>query len=85
MNGNNLNLSNDQMNSLLGAASQKLGTSPEVLKSQLDQGKIEEVVKNLDPKTATKINSMLQNPKALEAMLQNQKVKDMLKGLMGNK
>jgi len=82
---NNLNVSGEQMNTLLNIASKKLGKTPEQLQAELDQGKMDELVKNLDPKVAGQVNGLLKNPKALEAMMGNEKVKNMLENLMGKK
>jgi len=73
------------MNTLLNIASKKLGKTPEQLQAELDQGKMDELVKNLDPKVAGQVNGLLKNPKALEAMMGNEKVKNMLENLMGKK
>ena len=82
---NNFNLPDDKLNAMLQMAGQKLGRSPEQLRSELQSGKMDNVLKNLDPKTAGQIQGLLQNPKALEAMLQSDKVKNLLNGLMGGK
>lgn len=82
---NNLNLSPDKMESLLKIASQKLGKEPDELKNQLEQGNLNNVIGGLNPKLQNQISSIANNPKAIEAMLQNPNVANMLSGLMGGK
>lgn len=80
---NNFNLPDDKLDSLLKLAGKKLGRDPNQLRSELESGKLDGVLGNLDSKTATQMNGLLQNPKALEAMLQNEKIRNLLNGLMG--
>lgn len=80
---NNFNIPPDKLNSLLQTAGQKLGRSPEELRGELESGKLDNVLSGLDANTANKVNGLLQNPKALETMLQNPQVQGLLKNLMG--
>lgn len=81
---NNFNISPDKQNALLQMAAQKLGKDPEEMKSQLESGKLDSLTKNMDAKSLGQINSLLQNPKAIEALLGNDKVRAML-GNLGKK
>lgn len=80
---NNLNIPDDKLNTMLQMAGQRLGRDPEELRSELQSGKMDNILGGLDPKAAGQIQGLLQNPKALEAMLQNDKVKNLLNSLMG--
>lgn len=82
---NNLNLSNDSLNALLGMAGKKLGQDPAALKQQLESGNLNGLLSSLDPNAQAQINQALQNPKQIEALLGDQKVKNMLSNLMGGK
>lgn len=82
---NNLNISPDKMDSLLKAASQKLGKDPDDLKAQLEQGNLNNIIGGLDPSLQNKITSLANNPKAVESMLQNPGVANLLSNLMGKK
>lgn len=82
---NNFNLSEDKLNTLLSIAGKKLGKDPDQLKQQLESGQLDNVLGSMDQKNAGKINTLLQNPKAIETMLQNEGVRNMLNGLLGNK
>lgn len=75
---NNLNLSDEKLSQLLGMAGQKLGQSPESLKNQLQQGDLSGILGKLDPKTANMVSGLMNNPKALEALMQNDQMKAML-------
>lgn len=79
----NINLSDQNKSALLKLAQQKLGADPEKLQQQLDSGNAEELVKNLDPKTQAKVNGLLQDPQALNSLLQNPAVQNLLKSLGG--
>lgn len=80
---NNFNLSEDKQRALLEMAGKKFGKSPEELKAQLESGQLDSLLGNIDTQKKDQINSLLQNPKALEAMLQNEQVKKLLGGLLG--
>ncbi len=79
----NLNLSEANKNLLLKLAQQKLGADPEQLRRQLDTGNVEELVKNLDPKTQATVSGLMQNPQALNTLLKNPQVQNLLKSLSG--
>lgn len=79
----NMNLSPEKMDSLLKIAGQKLGRDPAELKTQLENGNMEQMLGKLDPKTQTQITSLMNNPKALETLLGNEKIRNMVAGFMG--
>jgi len=78
---NNLNLSDDKVNALLNMASQKLGKSPDDLKSQLQSGNLDSLMGGIDPKAASQIQNLLSNPAALEALMKNEQLRKLLGGL----
>ena len=82
---NNMNFSPDKMDTLLNIAGKKLGKDPEALKQQLESGDLSHVINGLDKNAQNKIGKLLNNPKELEAVLQSDKVKNMLSGLIGKK
>lgn len=79
---NDLNLSPDQMNALLGMASKKMGADPQRLKQQMESGQTDALLSALPADKQAQISALLQNPKAIEQMMQNPLVKQLLKGLM---
>ncbi len=82
---NNLNLSPDQVDSLLRMAGEKLGTDPNQLRQQLESGSLGNILGKMDPGSAAQVNKVLQDPQALQQMLSSQKVQVMLKALLGGK
>lgn len=77
-----MNIPDDKLNSLLQIAGSKLGKDPQQLRADLEAGKLDGVLGSLDAKSAGQVNNLLQNPKALEALLGNDKIKNLLNGLM---
>lgn len=82
---NNANFSSDKMEGILKLAGQKLGKDPQELKSQLEQGNLDQVIGGLDPKVQKQISTLANNPKALEAIMKNDNISNMLAGLMGGR
>lgn len=80
---NNLNLSEAKKNALLKMAGNKLGTSPDALRQQLENGNLENVVNGLDDKTKAQLSGLLQNPQALNSLLGSDQVQALLKNLSG--
>jgi len=79
----NFNLSETKKNELLQIAGKKLGADPNLIKEKLEAGKLDEVVGGLDPKAASRINSLLQNPAALNALLGSEQFKNILGSIAG--
>lgn len=82
---NNQNISPETINKLLAMAGQKMGTDPMKLKSQLEAGAFEDVIKKMPKGQSTMVNSMLNNPQALQELLNSPKAQKLLKDLMGGR
>lgn len=82
---NNQNLDSKKLDELLGIAGRKLGADPQKLKSQLEQGAFDDVIKNLNSKQSNQLGQLLNNPKALEMMLSTPQAQKLLRDLMGGK
>ena len=80
---NNLNLSQDQMDSLMQMAGKKMGTDPQKLKEQMQSGQMDGILKNLNPNQQAQIQNLMNNPAAIEQLMNSPKVQMLLKGLMG--
>lgn len=65
----NINATPKQMEQLIKVVSGKLGISPESLKSDLEQGKFDNALKNMKPNEAATFNQMVNNPKVLEKFM----------------
>lgn len=79
------NLSEEQLNALLTVAGQKLGRDPQQLRAELESGKVDKLMRGMDSASAKKVNQVLQNPEALKAALNNDKIKAMLNSLLGGR
>lgn len=82
---NNLNLSPDKMDALLKMAGQKLGKNPDDIKNQLENGGLDQVISGLDPSVQKKIGALANDPKAVEALMKNNNIQNLISGLMGGK
>lgn len=80
---NNLNISDDKLNALLNMAGKKLGQDPGALKSQIESGNLDSVLSKMDDKSKAQMNNMLQNPKALEDLMSNDKIKNLVNSFLG--
>jgi len=78
---NKLNLSDDKVNSLLGLAGKKLGKDPEALREQLKSGDIGGVLSGMDEGSAARVQSVLSNPDAIQTLLRNEQLQQLLAGL----
>lgn len=80
---NNLNLSQSQLDNLMKLASQKMGTDPDKLKQQMQSGDMSALLGNLNSDQKAQINSLMNNPQAIQQFISNPKVQSLLKNLMG--
>ncbi len=72
----NLNQMNPQaLQALLGIASKKLGTTPEKLQQQLQDGTFEKALGNMPGNDAAKLKQALSNPKTAEKILSSPQAK----------
>lgn len=78
----NLNQMNPQvLQALLGIASKKLGTTPEVLQKQLQDGTFEKALGNMPGSDAAKLKQALSDPKTAEKILSTPQAKAIYKKL----
>lgn len=80
---NNFNLSPEQTDALLSMASKKMGIDPADLRRQMQSGDMSSVLSGLAPAQRDRIQSLMQNPAAIQQLVQNPKVQQLLRGLMG--
>ena len=81
----NKNINNNQINSMLNMAGKKMGTNPEELKKKLEEGNLNDIVKNMSPNQAETLNNILSNPKAIEQIMNSKQAQELLKKLSGGK
>lgn len=85
---NNFNpegLSPQKVDQLLKMASQKLGTDPQTLRSQLQSGNLQQVLGSLQPGQAQQISQLLQNPQAMQQLLQNPQLQALIQQFSGGR
>lgn len=73
---NNANQINPKaLNALLGMASKKLGTTPDKLQQQLQNGSFDQALAGMPPSKAAKLKQALSNPKTAEKILSTPQAK----------
>ena len=72
---------NFNMNLAAEVLSKKLGID----KSAVQKGDIDSIMSRLGTEDQAKINELMKDRKQIEQLMQNQKVQELLKGLLGNK
>ena len=75
----NMNLTPQQQQALINAASQKLGIAPEQIAAMLQSGKAEE----LAARAGVPVQQYANNPAAIERLLSDQAARAVIKKLMG--
>lgn len=81
---NNFNLSPEQTDALLSMASKKMGIDPADLRRQMQSGDMSgRAQRAWRPAQRDRIQSLMQNPAAIQQLVQNPKVQQLLRGLMG--
>lgn len=71
----NFNIPQDKLNQMLQMASQKLGTTPQELQRQLQNGNFDALKGN------PMVNSVLKDPQKLQQMLSNPQIQQLLRGM----
>lgn len=67
------------MNDLIQKASQQLGTSSGELKRQIDNGKLDEIMKKLPPQQAQNFQNILNNPELAKKLMDTPQAKMLMK------
>lgn len=71
-----------QLDAMLKTASQKLGTSPDALRKQLESGNLNNAFQKMGAKNAAKIQKIMSDPKLAEQFLSNPQIQAQLKKIM---
>lgn len=77
------NMNPQQVDQLLQAASKKLGVPPEKLRSELESGKYDKVLKNMSQKDSAMLQKVMQNPKMMEKLISSPQAKALYQKLSG--
>ena len=78
-----MNLNPKSLDALLGVVSAKLGVKPNDLKQQLENGKFDNALKNMNPSDSAKFQQVLQNPKLMEQFMSAPQAQALYKKLTG--
>ncbi len=76
---------NNNLENLINTISQKLGADPNKLKDAAQNGKVNDIIKNLNQKDAEKIQKILSDKDAASKLLSTPKAQQLLKKFMGDK
>lgn len=74
-------LSPNALNNLLGIVSSKLGTSPQQLKQQLEQGKFDNAVSGMSQNDTNQLMKALSNPQTANKILSSPQAQAIIKKL----
>lgn len=76
-------LNNSELNNLLNGLSERLNTTPEQLKANLEKGNLDSVVSKMSSGQAKRLQKILDNPQQSEKILNSPQAQAIIKKLMG--
>lgn len=76
-------LNNSEINNLLNGLSERLNTTPEQLKANLEKGNLDSVVSKMSSGQAKRLQKILDNPQQSEKILNSPQAQAIIKKLMG--
>ena len=74
---------NDELQNLLKTAAERLGTQPDQLKQQAENGTLQNMIKNLNPNDAAKLQQVLSDKDAANRLLSTPQAQILLKKFLG--
>ena len=80
-----MKMNQNQYNGLLNLASKKLGTTPEKLQAQLENGSFEKTLSGMNSTDSKRLKEALSNPKVAEKILSTPQAQEIYKKLTNNK
>ena len=80
-----MNINPNNLNVLLNTVSKKLGTSPEALKHELESGKFDSAMKNMNSSQSAMFQKVLNNPSLLEKFMSAPQAQALYKKISGEK
>lgn len=75
---------NANVDALLKIAAAKLNMKPEVLKKQLEAGKFDAALKNMNSRDAARFKQVMKNPSMVKDMMSGEQAREMYKKITGN-
>ena len=76
-------INNSEINNLLNGLSERLNTTPEQLKANLEKGNLDSVVSKMISGQAKRLQKILDNPQQSEKILNSPQAQAIIKKLMG--
>ena len=76
---------NASIDNLVKIVAKKLNMKPEVLRKQLEEGKFDAAIKNMNPNDAAKFQQALKNPSMAEKMMSAPQAQAMYNKVIGGK
>ena len=76
-------INNSEINSLLNGLSERLNTTPEQLRANLEKGNLDSVVSKMSSGQAKRLQKILDNPEQSEKILNSPQAQVIIKKLMG--
>ncbi len=78
-----MNQNNPNVDKLISIIGKKLNKDPNVLKKQLEEGKYDSVLGNLNDADNKKLQTFLKNPKLAQQVINTPGAQQMLKNILG--
>lgn len=76
-------INNSEINNLLNGLSERLNTTPEQLRANLEKGNLGSVVSKMSSGQAKRLQKILDNPEQSEKILNSPQAQAIIKKLMG--
>ena len=76
---------NNELQGLLNLLSQRLGTQPEKLKQGAQSGNLSEILGNMNPNDAAKLQKVLNDQEAAKKLLSSPQAQQLIQKLSGGK
>ena len=80
-----MNMNQKALDALLKMASQKVGTTPDNLKNQLESGQFQNLTKNMKPADAEKFKQLVGNQQMMEQLMSTPQAQELYKKLTEEK
>lgn len=80
-----MNLSKNQLDSLISMTSKKLGVTETQLRTELQNGTFDRMLKSLPQSDQSKLTAALSNPATAQMVLSSPQAKELMNKLFGNK
>ncbi len=78
----NLDSNNPNVAKLLTMVGKRLGTDPNVLRQQLENGKFDAVLQKMDPGSASKLQQLVNNPTLAQQLISTPQAKKVLQDVL---